>query len=306
MPSPAVIAATDFTPRSAQVAGRAALIAKALGARLILAHALPEPAEPEPAEAMAAEGAQPPDGDPAPEKPGTLGRLARRLRLLPSVTSAPDALALLRAGARSTGPGTRVRLVYGPPGPALAQLAQEENARLLVLGLHRERRVLDLMRLTSMEHIVLEAAVPVLIAHRDHADNYRNVLGLTDFSPAAARALAMGGRIAPGAQFHAIHALQLPLGTRFSADDPAADAALTRAELLRDAFLGMADMPALAEPPEIVPGGVHEVLDFRQRELGAELVCIGTHSGRDPQQLGNYARDLMRAPPSDLLVAKPL
>lgn len=302
----AVIAATDFTPRSAQVATRAALIAQALGGRLILAHALPESPPAEEDAQLAAVARIGATDSAAPTPPGTLGRLARRLRLRPATSSAAEAMALLRAGARTTGTDTRVRLVYGQPGPALAQLAIEEEAALMVLGLHRERRVLDLMRLTSMEHIVLDAPVPVLIAHLPQAEPYRNVLSLTDFSPAAARALAMGARIAPQAGFHAIHALQLPLGTRFAPDDPGADAALTRAEMLRDVFLDMPGLPALREPPEIVPGGVHEVLAFRQEELGAELLCIGTHSGRDPLQLGNYARDLMRAPPTDLLVAKPL
>jgi nucleotide-binding universal stress UspA family protein len=74
---------------------------------------------------------------------------------------------------------------------------------------------------------------------------------------------------------------------------------------MRTAFLSAPGLPELAETPEIVVGGVHEVLAFRQAELGADLVCIGTHSGRDPSRLGNYARDLMRAPPTDLLVAKP-
>jgi nucleotide-binding universal stress UspA family protein len=64
-------------------------------------------------------------------------------------------------------------------------------------------------------------------------------------------------------------------------------------------------MPALVEPTLIVPGAVHEVLGYRQSELNADLICVGTHSGRDPHVLGNNARDLMRAPPADLLVAKP-
>jgi nucleotide-binding universal stress UspA family protein len=89
------------------------------------------------------------------------------------------------------------------------------------------------------------------------------------------------------------------------AQDAASDDVLTQAEQMRAAFLASPGLPELAEPPEIVPGGVHEVLAFRQVELNADLVCIGTHSGRDPGQLGHYARDLMRAPPTDLLIAKP-
>ena len=251
MPQPCVIAATDRSPRSAHVAARAALVAQALSARLIVAHVE--------------------TGD-AP--------------LIPA-------------------PGGDERLLLGQPATALADLARAEGAVLIVLGLHRERRVLDLLRLTTMERIVLVAPCPVLIAHRPPEGPYRQVLALSDFSPASAAALRAAARLAPGAQFHAIHALQMRLGARAIEGKPEFDAALARAEAARAAFLAQHGLPDLAEAPEIVPGGVHQVLAFRRDELGADLVCIGAHSGRDPQALGNYARDLMRAPPTDLLVAKP-
>lgn len=300
MPMPAIIAATDFTPRSDHVGERAALIARLLQARLIMAHAVsttpPEGTPPLPdlhkAHTVAADAA-----------PGTLARIGRSLRLRPRGLANPEAMLL--ALARQLGPNVEIRLLHGAVDAALSDLANEAAALMLVLGLHRERRVLDVLRLTTMERIVLAATVPVLIAHQHTRNTYRRVLAPTDFSPASAAALRMAAKIAPDARFHAIHALQLPLGARFSPGDMATDAALTRAEQLRSAFLATPGLPDFSEPPEIVPGGVHEVLAYRQNELRADLLCIGTHSGRDPSQLGNYARDLMRAPPTDLLVAKP-
>lgn len=300
MPTPAIIAATDLKPRSAHVAGRAALIAKALHARLILAHVAPqfqsETAEPADASDRAGNGS---DG----AAPGALVKLGRSLLARPRGMKNPEAR--LRTLAQSLGPHVEFRLLHGNASAALSELGKDENALLMVLGLHRERRVLDLLRLTTMERIVLDAAMPVLIAHQPPRKSYRCVLAPTDFSPASAASLRMAAQLAPGARFHAIHALQLQLGARFSPGDAATDAAITRAEQLRAAFLAMPGLPDFAEPPEIVPGGVHEVLAFRQNELQADLVCIGTHSGRNPTELGNYARDLMRAPPTDLLVAKP-
>lgn len=190
-----------------------------------------------------------------------------------------------------------VRLLTGDAGPALAALAREVGAGLIVLGLHRERRVLDLLRLTTMEKIVLAAPCPVLIAQLPPERPYRQVLLATDFSAGSAAALIAAARLAPEAEFHAIHALQVPLGRD-------RDAAFARAEEARAAFLATPGLPTLAEPPEIVPGGVHAVLAFRREELGAELLAIGAQSGKDPDALGNYARDLMRAPPTDVLVAK--
>lgn len=303
MPRPAVIVATDFSPASVHAARRAAMIAATLNARLILTHALPESDAPGTTET--AEATQTPfePNETAPPAPGRLGKFGRTLRLRKRVEK-PEAQ--LNAAARALGADTEVRLIYGPPGAALSRLVADEGAVLLVLGLHKERRVLDVLRLTTMERIVLSAAVPVLIAHQPPRSEYQRVLALTDFSPASASALAMAGRIAPGASFHAIHALQLPLGAKLSHSETTEGVAITQAEQLRVAFMAIPGLPRLSELPEIVPGGVHEILTFRQNELNADLVCIGTHSGRDPSQLGNYARDLMRAPPTDLLVSKPL
>lgn len=250
-PLPCVIAATDRSQRSAQVAPRAARVAEALALRLIVAH----------------------------------------------VEGGAEIAELI--------PGADERLLQGQPSEALVALAEAETAALLVLGLHRVRRVLDVLRLTTMERLVLAAPCPVLIAHQPAEAPYAQVLALSDFSPASAASLVAAGRIAPKAEFHVIHALQMRLGARAEPGHREFETAMDRAMLARDRFMATPDLPALAEPPEIVPGGVHEVLEFRCAELGADLVCIGAHSGRVPGALGNYARDLMRAPPTDLLVAKP-
>lgn len=285
MSSPAILAATDFTPRSAWVAGRAAALAQMLGARLVLAHVLRDPDA---------------GGDRRRVRP-----LLSRLGLVGRAMTPETARGRLKALARNLPVRADTALLTGPPETALARAAYDRGALLIVLGLHRERRVLDALRLTTMERIVLAAPVPVLIAHLPPSRPYVRVLALTDFSPGSAAALRMSARLAPGARFHAIHALPLPLVAAVGGAEEPSDDALTRAEVLRTGFLARHDLPPLEELPEMVAGGVHEVLDYRRNELHADLVCIGTHSGREPGRLGHYARDLMRAPPTDLLIAKP-
>lgn len=275
MPQLSVIAATDLTELSAHVSGRAARLAAHLKARLILVHV----------------GADP--GGALPVRFANMGRGRGK-------ESVAETLA---ANAQSV--GAEGRLLSGDPATALANLAMQENAALIVLGLHRERRVLDILRLTTMERVVLAAPCPVLIAHHIPDKDYAEVLALTGFTASSAAALIMAARIAPNARFHAVHALQLPMGAIFDRGHRDTDAALDKADLAKEAFLAIDGLPHLAEDPVIVPGGVHQVLAYSRDELEADLVCIGAHSGRDPKALGNYARDLMRAPPTDLLVAKP-
>lgn len=268
MSQPSIIAATDLSGRSAHVAGRAARFAKTLGARLILAHVRQD------------------------EGPARFGR--GRAKLSPA--DQLDALAQAH--------GAIPQLLTGDPANALAALAAQENAAVLVLGLHRERRVLDLIRLTTLERVVLASPCPVVIAHQKPDQEYTQVLALTDFSPSSARALATASLVAPDARFHAVHALRLPIGAVFKPGSGETEAALKAANALKKTFLAYPGLPILTEPPEIVPGGVHQILAFRRAELDADLVCIGANSHKDANALGNYARDLMRAPPTDLLVAK--
>lgn len=265
-----IIAASDLTERSQQVPGRALALAEQLGARVVLVH-------------VASSGA-----------PALVSGDARR-RMQEQLDETP-----VKSGAE-----VEIRVLNGRPEIELPDLVETESAELIVLGLHRVRPVLDLLRLTTMERIVLRSAAPALIAHIPAAQPYRKVLAATDFAPACAAALACAARIAPDAELHAIHALQLPLFDKFRPSDVEHSRAMTRAESLRDAFLRMPGVPATLEPPEIVAGGVHELLAMLLEELSPDLLAIGSQSGRNPMTLGNYARDLMREPPIDVLVANP-
>lgn len=274
-----IVAATDLTLRSAHVPGRAARLARRLGAQLVLLHAMPPPRAGVASVARRALGR-------APDLPVQM----RRLRAL--AAAYPDL-------------DIDCRVVEGSPEAAIAATLGATGAKLLVAGLHRERRMLDVLRLTTLERIVLASGAPVLIAHRAPQADYTRVLGSVTFSPACAQALAVAARIAPDASLHAIHALQLPLREKLA---PAADLAarsMAEAEMRRSAFCARPGIPARLTMPEIVIGGVHEVLRFRVEELQPDLLAIGTHSGRAPRALGNYARDLLRAPLTDVLIARP-
>ena len=260
-----IIAATDLTPLSREVPERALALAPRLAARVVLVHAVPEGSSP--------------------------ARIAQAEAALATALQGRDAQA---------------RVLVGPPDTAIRGVCLAEGGALVLLGLHRFQRVRDVLRLTTMERIVLRAPVPVLIAHTPTVQAYRTVLSSTDFAPACAAALAAAARIAePDAEFHALHALHLGLRDKFGHGSIEDSRAMTSARAMCRAFLSMPGVPARLHPPEIVPGGVHEVLSFRLEELRPDLLAIGTHSGRDPLTLGNYARDLMREPPTDVIVAKP-
>lgn len=272
-----IIAATDLTRRSAAVLPRAVQLARAHQARLLVVHAIESRRGPVRRFRLAV------GRDPQTEAEAELARLK---------TDHPDL-------------DISLHVCPGKPAPLIERLAAEHAADLIILGLHLPRRMLETLRLTNLECITQSVACPILIAQSRAAEPYARVLGAITFAPASARALRVAAHIAPDADFHAIHALQLPLATKLPNADLMTSPEMTEAELLRKAFLDFEDLPARLVMPEIVPGGVHEVLDFRVAELNPDLVVIGSHSGRSATRLGNYARDLMRAPPTDMLIAKP-
>lgn len=256
---------------------RAAQLARAHRARLIVAHAF-EPRV----------------------------QAVKRFRLAVTKTPLPKAEAeIAKLQAAYPDIAIEAHVASGSPAVLVERLAVEQNADLIVLGLHQPRRMLDTLRLTNLERITQSVACPVLIAQSRSATPYQKVLGAITFAPASARALRVAAHIAPDAEMHAIHALQLPRAAKRPSADLMASPEMTEAELLRKAFLDFETLPTRLVTPEIVPGGVHEVLGFRIKELSPDLVVIGSHSGRSATKLGNYARDLMRAPPTDMLIAKP-
>ncbi|MFN4057589.1 MAG: universal stress protein [Roseinatronobacter sp.] len=273
-----ILAATDLTPRSGAVVPRAAQLAHALGARLVLASVLPVAPHP-----------------------------LHRLRLKRPVLTRDAAKVKLAQMAQASGlSDVQCVVVDGPVAPSLITLTREYAADLLIMGLHKARPVLDTLRLSTMERVTLAVPCPVLVAHQRTIAPYRSVLGAVTFAPASAHAMAIAAKLAPEAEFHAIHALQARKRDLTDAEALLDTTAMTEADMLRQAFLTLPDLPAHLHRPEIIPGGVHEVISFRLTELKPDLLVIGSHSGRNPDALGNYARDLMRAPPTDLLIAKPI
>lgn len=263
-----IIAASDLSDRSENVLGRAVTLAEHLDGRVLFVHAAPRGMPDMRAEAARAQ--------------------------------MQEACDTLRGGERA-----EVRVLRDRPELAIPELAAAERATLLVLGLHRPRPVLDLLRLTTMERIVLRTEAPALLAHTAFTRPYGKVLAALDFSASDAAALALAARLAPDAAFHAIHALQLPLREKLPRGrDSMGTPTLQEARARCEAWMTTPGLPEGMNAPEIVPGPPHEVLAFRVDELRPDLVTIGASSKAEPDRLGNHARDLMREPPTDVLVAK--
>ena len=202
-------------------------------------------------------------------------------------------------------PEVDIRVLVGDIVPAVLSVGLECEADLLVLGLHRQRAWMDAVRQTTMERVLTLSPRPVLLVRDAVMGRYERVLAAVNFSRACATAVKTARMIAPDATLAGMHALHIPFsGLTGGTDGAMANAMQREAAEQAEEWRGRYDLPV--ELPEIVTGSFHEVLQRRLRDFQPQFLAIGAHTRSTPSihKLGNYAADLIRNPPVDLLVAR--
>ena len=272
-----LLVATDLSPRADRSVARAFELAGELGARLTLLTVIDE--------------ALPDD-------------MARQMQS--SAEARLDQFAGSRKGAEAV--NYQARAVIGDPVGTISAMAAAEQVDLLVLGIHRPRPFLDVLRETTMERIVRLQDCPVLLVTDPVDHPYDTVLAAVDFAPASTHALCLGAELAPEAALHGVHAVHVP----YKGFSPAAGVAGTAAPFLREArdsytlWRDQTTLPEKLGEVELVEGAAVSVVTSRIAKLGCDLLCIGAHGrvGSAPAFLGSLANDLIRNPPCDLLIAR--
>lgn len=272
-----ILAATDLSPRSDRAVARAFRLADRHGALLTVMTVIDE--------AM-------PD------------RLAKVLR--------PETEEHLNRFCDTLSDGGRIsyatRLVQGDPSEAIPETAGVLRADLIVMGLHRKRSFLDVIRETTLERTVRLTSTPALLV-RDPADHhYARVLAALDFTPASAAALVAARGVAPDAEITGFHAVAPPVSGEpaFDARAEAAGGHLRNAEDARARWMDTHALPGDVAPPDLHVGALSTVFGSEFAKATPDLVAVGAHSrmGLAGRILGSFAADLVRDPPTDLLIAR--
>ncbi|MBN2905559.1 MAG: universal stress protein [Rhodobacteraceae bacterium] len=271
------VVATDLSPRADRAVQRAFRLAAWVQARLILVSVIDED---------------------LPDPVAHQLRDAAELRLAQFAASIPY----------SGEVNHDTQVVLGDPAEAIPALAEQADADLLILGLHRPRAYLDLLRETTMERIVRLSARPVLLV-RDPVDHaYGRVLAALDFAPASTAALSLAAEIAPEAEIFGVHALHVPYRGLLAPRGSAGTTAPFRhaAEALLADWRAAGRLPAALKTVEIAEGAAHMVLNAQLDRVKPDLLALGAHgrAGAAPTLLGSLANDMMRAPPCDVLIAR--
>lgn len=283
----ALVCATDFSQTADRALRHATHLARRHQARLVLAHVVePLPADPYPVPAA-----------PPTQEPSLRELASERLRQLASDTARAD----LRVDSR---------LETGPPGSQLLEIAQSEEADLIVVGTRGLTGFKHLVFGSTAEHVVRCARCPVLTVHpedRDPVDTPSLVIVPTDLSAdaeVAADAFATLYGPASGARVVLAFADSTP---------PYLDALQherleewhepdARREDLESRLAPMADrLRARGFEVEIriQDGGAVDVITSLAEERGSDLIAMSTHGhsaimnallGRTAQRVVQHAR----------------
>jgi universal stress protein E len=278
-----LLCATDLSSRSDRAMGRAATLAREIGAELVLLSVVDDD---QPAALVANERRE------------VAALLTEQARVMPELQ----------------GLSPRLRVEAGDAFDAIIRTAEQEAADLVVMGEHRKRLLVDMFIGTTIERVMRLGRRPVLMVNAPPGRPYAKVLAALDKSESSAEALRSAARLgflARGA-LTAFHAFRQParesmvlagIAAYAITEHVAASAARTRAEIA-DYLRGL-DLDLGSQPPQIAleEGAPAEALRRTVARLSPDLVVIGTH-GRGPigrLVLGSVAEEALRTLDCDVL-----
>ncbi len=178
-----------------------------------------------------------------------------------------------------------------------------------MLGAHRRAILEDILVGTTVERVVRNSSVPILVVKRSLPGDYQCTLAALDLTAEAATVLELAHRLAGGKTLYAMHVLDDSVGLRQLGDSTAADQ--YRAELGQrcEALLRkMAEQAGLAPNiflPVVERGSPAQAILDAAGAFGAGLGVVGTRTRtRGPMErllFGSVAERLLLDMPCDVL-----
>ncbi len=278
-----ILLATDLSVRCDRALDRAAIIASEWPARLAVVHAY----EPD------------------------IYALTQELRPVPSWRQEPNLkLAVADRQLRQDLGGLDVPfdlvMEEGAPADVILRTAGDRGADLIVTGVARHEPFGRLIFGSTVDQLIRNARVPVLVVKSRAREPYRDIVVATDFSPESAKAVRMAMALFPHAGITLLHCYEPRLHPMANAAD-AADMALSFAENGYKEFVegnseAAADFARL--PIFIERGSMDSVLQAYAADKPLDLVVFGSQGKNALVRtlVGSTAEASMVTAPTDVLV----
>jgi nucleotide-binding universal stress UspA family protein len=282
-PPKALLLATDLSPRCDRALDRAVSLAELWQAKLVILHVL--------------EDLRSWDSDtiiPSWRRPPDPFRIAKR-RLLDDIGAVADAATIV--------------IEEGDPAEAIPRTAEAQGCDFVITGVARDEPLGRFVLGTTVDRLLRNSHLPVLVVKNRARRPYRNILVATDFSESSRHALEAAIRYFPEKPFTIFHAYDAPL-SGFTTD-----AASYRRDYRKvveqeyDAFLKSTpsgDLIRKHARPLIEFGTPDQLLRECVRDMDIDLAVLGTH-GRSAVfevLIGSVAKQIMAELPCDALVIR--
>ncbi len=288
-----ILATTDFSETSANAMKRAALVARALGAKCTIANVISR---------------------------GTLNALHDLMSPDSSdelehalLDDALDKLHQQAADLKSEyGVEAAVSVSAGSVLRQIAQQAASQVASLIVMGAHGSGFVRDLLIGSTTDRVLRKTDRPMLVVRKNPAGDYQRVLVPVDFSERSGAAIALARMVAPTAELVLMHAYQVPYeghlrmaGVAEAKMVELRQSAKNEAKRQLEDFVASIGMPGVSMRPLLVQGQAASAIVDQAVKLECDLIAIGKQGLRMIEELvlGSVTRQVLEQAPCDVLVA---
>lgn len=278
-----ILLATDLSERSDQALNRAARLANHLGSELHVLHVVDE---------------------------GLPSRIAQEVR-----KNSIEFLSEQTAGLETLGSDRiRIDVKFGHAWETVVKTADIEGADFVVLGMHRNRGLIELFQGTTLDRVVKASRKPVIVVTDSVSEEYKNVVVGTDFSTKSIDLVSAATMISSQDPLLLVHAYHIPfkgltMRTNSQGDISQRERDQIEKPLVDQMAKFVADLPKGLTPPNTVirEGGATAVIETEARANHADLIVLGVHarSGFAQTLLGSTAREILSNAPCDLLLVPP-
>ena len=287
-----ILAATDLSAPSRHAADRAALLARANGGKLTLAHALA---------GTALDDLRRFVGDGEPTKAVVEADARDRLHALAVRLGQRHELAVAE------------HLSIGNPVQELARVAEQIDADLLVTGTRGAGFFRGVVTGSTAERVARRSARPVLMVRQLAHEAYQRVLIPVDFSAWTAPSIELALRVAPSAHLVLLHAVQIPFESRLRlAGVTESQLAAFRGTAIDEAQQRLDEVAAAAGLGErwvglVSSDGADPWMQIvrEEQEQDCDLIVIGKHGRHVLEELllGSTTRIVIAEGNADVLVS---
>lgn len=202
----------------------------------------------------------------------------------------------------------RVIVEEGEPAPVIDRIAAREQCELIVTGFGRDETLGSIFLGSTVDRLVRETSIPILVVRERALDPYARILATTDASEDSLEALRAASNFFPAAALTLFHAFDYPYASLLDDRDFSSEASAKEAEMQRLLIGARPDLGDRADAIATVArfGAPAALLPDYVEDHRIDLTVVGSngHGALFDALIGSTHRKLLDALEGDLLIVR--